>query len=180
MSITAVSYPNYYSDRWNYSIHSADAHRNRLLHMHVPSSLLYTSSLPGTHALLSQLEPRILQSKCFNNKKLPFTKEVKKTETAHLFEHILLEYLCQEHLLTGGKQAKFSGWTRWNWKKDARGIFHITISGNKTSDEQFTHAFARSVLLFETILASNVSHREHIINPKQIDLDYLFVKRMHE
>ncbi len=180
MSIPAVPYPHYHSDRWNYSIHADDVHHNRLLHMHVPSTLLYTSSLPATHTLLSQLEPRILQSKCFNSKKLPFTKEVKKTETAHLFEHILLEYLCQEQVAAGKKCVKFSGWTSWNWKKDARGIFHITISGNKTNDDQFIHAISRSILLFETILASADVKKKDIINTKQIDLDYLFVKRMHE
>ncbi len=176
MSITYVPYPKYYSDRWNYSINAETVLSKYILQMQVPESILTTASLPATHMIISKLEPRILKSKCFNNKHLPFNQEVKKTETAHLFEHILLEYLCQEHIKSGVKSAKFSGWTSWNWKKDERGVFHIKISGNKTDDTQFARAVSRSVMLFETILSMNLN----LINSKQIGLDYLFVKRMHE
>lgn len=179
MSVAVVPYPNYYSDRWNYSILAQVVKEKRLLCMQVPPSLLYTSAIPTTHTLLSHLEPRVLQTKCFNHKKLPFAKEVKKTETAHLFEHILLEYLCQEYQLAGQNNGKFSGWTQWNWKKDTRGIFHITITGSTITDEQFSHALARSVLLFETILSRSLLEKK-VINPKQIELDYLFVNRLHE
>lgn len=176
MSITSVPYPKYYSDRWNYSIQAASSTTKRLLQMQVPESMISTSSLPATHIIISKLEPRILKSKCYNQKHLPFRKEVKRTETAHLFEHILLEYLCQEQIRAGSKSAKFSGWTSWNWKNEEKGIFHIEITGNKTNDEQFARAVSRSVMLFETILSMNLS----LINSKQIGLDYLFVKRMHE
>lgn len=175
MSIYSIPYPNYYSDQWKYSLDAHYTPKKAALIMHVPHTLLTTSLLPKTSEILTSVAPRVLTSKCFNNKNIPFCEEVKNTEIAHLFEHMLLEYLCQERINSGRKSARFSGWTSWNWKKDARGIFHVEITGTMMKEEGFVRAYSRAILLFETILA-----RHSQINPKQIDLDYLFVKRMHE
>ncbi|HRN96268.1 MAG TPA: hypothetical protein PLD54_02380 [Candidatus Levybacteria bacterium] len=176
MSIQSAPYPSYFSDHWKYSLQAQYAQKKSTLIMHAPHTLLSTSALPKTAEILSTIAPKVLHTKCFNKKNIPFCEEVKNTEIAHLFEHMLLEYLCQEKINSGKKSACFSGLTSWNWKKDAHGVFHIKITGNVMNETTFIQAFARSIFLFETILARH----SKIITPKQIDLDYLFVKRMHE
>lgn len=175
MSVHSVPFPQYYSAQWNYSLEAHHTPKKTTLIMHAPHSLLSTSLMPRTAEILLAIEPRILRTKCFNSKNIPFSEEVKNTEIAHLFEHILLEYLCQERINSGRKTAQFSGLTLWNWKKDSRGIFHVEITGNKMDEDLFVRAFSRSIILIETIFA-----RHTTINSKQIDLDYLFVKKMHE
>lgn len=178
MSVPAIAFPFYSSTLWNYSINVEFGEKKSKIHFKIPIPLLTTSSLPHTRSLLQKLEPRVLKSRCINTGSLPFYKEVLSTEIAHLFEHILLEYLCQEKIKRGAKSVRFSGWTRWNWKKDERGVFYISITG-LTDTEIFTQALARTVVLFDTILASN-KKRENKISSKQIELDYLFVPRIHE
>lgn len=140
------------------------------------SDFLYTSTLPRTAEVLETLEPRVLESKCFNYRRVPFSEEVKKTEIGHLLEHILLEYLCQECLSAGSKRAHFSGLTSWNWHRESRGLFHIKINGTKTERATFTQALTRAITLFDTILAtSEEAVTLPAINSKQIAPNYLFV-----
>ncbi len=181
MSIQAISFPSYYSNLWNYSFHTNVSPRKSLIEMYIPSHFLYTSAFPQTVGILEQLEPRILKTKCFNYRKVPFAEEVKKTESAHLFEHILLEYLCQEQIKTGTPCARFSGTTRWNWRKETKGTFQVTITGTAMTETLLAQALSQTVTLFDTILASRNKRKViSYIRPKQIALDYLFVKRMQE
>src|SRR5579859_7486648 len=68
-----------------------------------------TKDFPNTFDLLEKFLPSILYSQCFNDEKIPFCQEVKQTEIGHLFEHILLEYLCLNKISFGGKKATYSG-----------------------------------------------------------------------
>ena len=94
-----------------------------------------TSNLPFIVDLLKMNLPNVLATKCFNDDNLPFREEVRNTEIGHLFEHILLEYLCQLKIAKGFSRASYAGRTRWNWIKDPRGKFHIHLNcGMKDSD----------------------------------------------
>src|ERR1700761_2246371 len=65
----------------------------------ITMDLLYnqinTKEIPFITDLLQKNLPSVLQTTCYNDLDLPFHVEVKNTEIGHLFEHILLEYLCQ-------------------------------------------------------------------------------------
>lgn len=111
-----------------------------------------TAIFPSTKKILEKLLPSILLSTCFNEEDLPFNQEVENTEIGHLFEHILLEYLCLEKLSYGYKEAVFSGRTNWNWQKDEEGTFHIIIDSGHSDAIFFPHAIEKSAILLRGIL----------------------------
>jgi hypothetical protein len=120
----------------------------------------HTTYLPNTYKTLKTLLPSVLKTECFNDSGLPFDTEVKNTEIGHLFEHILLEYLCQLKIKGGHKRASFRGVTNWNWKRDARGTFHISIDISPKDVIYLDIAMEKSIVLLNKILA----HRELGIN----------------
>lgn len=122
--------------------------------MSLLTNYFHTDSIPSTYKILQQNLPAVLKTECFNDSHLPFDAEVKNTEIGHLFEHILLEYLCQHKIQNGHKKASFRGLTQWNWKKDLKGTFHITIEAKPEDTLFFKEALEKSVLLLNTILSS--------------------------
>jgi hypothetical protein len=111
----------------------------------------------ATTTLTSQL-PIIMKCDCYNEGGLPFSEEVKHTETGHLLEHILLEYLCQEKLAAGYDRAEFCGNTSWNWVKEKRGCFHITINKDVKDSSFFMPALKQSLHLLNQIMHTNTDH----------------------
>lgn len=128
---------------------------------------LSTENLPLTENILKETLPSIFRSVCFNNGELPFNIEVKNTETAHLFEHILLEYLCMYKLKKGYKCVKFCGETCWNWKIDEVGVFHIVVSSTLEEKEIFCKALEKSMGLFNFILQGRRWSIDPILIPSQ-------------
>ncbi|KKR25220.1 MAG: hypothetical protein UT56_C0002G0034 [Candidatus Levybacteria bacterium GW2011_GWB1_39_7] len=63
--------------------------------MECQDPIIETDQLPKTFEILNKMLPSIFKSKCYNDKNLPFFIEVRSTEIGHLFEHIMLEYICQ-------------------------------------------------------------------------------------
>lgn len=120
--------------------------------MQLSTSIINTVDLPGTYRALKKFLPSILKSKCFNDDNVPFAEEVKHTEIGHLFEHILLEYLCQHKLAKGVNDVVFSGTTKWNWYLDPRGTFHITVSAGLRNLDIFPIALEKSVQLLQIII----------------------------
>jgi len=118
-------------------------------------SHVYTGSLPYTALILKDKLPTVHQSKCFNYYNFTFSQEVKNTEMGHLFEHILLEYLCLLKINKGYKSVVFEGITNWDWQKEEKGTFHIKIFGKSTIFE-FSHALQKSVELVDFIIRSQV------------------------
>lgn len=143
---------NYNSPYFNLAI----KHRIQTLriNMYCSTAFLTTDFLPHTTSLLEKTLPSVLLTECFNEENLPFSSEVKKTEIAHLFEHILLEYLCLEKISDGTSDACFSGRTHWNWIKYPKGSFFITISMEKTDLVFLPTALQKTIILMEQILKS--------------------------
>lgn len=112
-----------------------------------------TRHIPQTIDILKSYVPTVLDSLCFNDEKLPFSLEVKSTEIGHLFEHVLLEYLCYFKLLTGYTDAEYSGVTSWNWQRDPYGVFHITINTGWEDAEILSQALSQSILLLQHVLS---------------------------
>jgi hypothetical protein len=111
-----------------------------------------TSHLPFIVDLLKMNLPNVLVTKCFNDDNLPFREEVRNTEIGHLFEHILLEYLCQLKIAKGSSRASYAGRTRWNWIKDPRGKFHIHLNCGLKDADILPIAVEKTVTLMKFIL----------------------------
>ncbi len=111
-----------------------------------------TTQMPFIRQMLKKDLPTIFRSKCFNEENIPFYKEVISTELGHLFEHILLEYLCLAKINTGFSEATFSGMTRWNWNRDPYGTFHIEIGIDEQDKVFLTQALSKTMTLFQKIL----------------------------
>jgi len=117
-------------------------------------SSVNTSDFPHTYRTLKTFLPSVLTTECFNDENLPFSQEVKSTEIGHLFEHILLEYMCQLKIAKGHKSAVFAGKTRWNWERDPRGTFHIRVNCTLKDVDIFPTALNKTIALMKIILNS--------------------------
>ncbi len=125
--------------------------------LEIIAPILTTGSVPNTVSYLENNLPTVLKNKCFNEESLPFHKEVIKTEIGHLFEHMLLEYLCLEKRSLGHKKVAYNGKTSWNWKKDKKGVFHIVIDAGLNEDKVLNEALSKSTSLFTDFL-SNINY----------------------
>lgn len=119
--------------------------------MQMLNTVVSTKELPATFAVLQNHLPSIYKSKCFNDKKFSFRKEVLATEVGHLFEHIMLEYLCFLKVKEGVLEAVFDGETHWNWKRDPFGTFHIEIEVGVEDNKIFAEALTKSMELLSLI-----------------------------
>jgi hypothetical protein len=120
--------------------------------LQVSPDLLYTGQLSATLKVLRKQLPSIFKCECFNEDNRPFREEVKNTELGHLFEHVLLEFLCKEKLNDGCDFADFSGVTNWNWKRDPRGTFHIHIGMKKEESMYFYKALQQTIEIINSII----------------------------
>lgn len=125
------------------------------------NKVICTSNLPSTCTILEKLLPTIYTSTCYNDNNLPFSQEVLNTETGHLFEHILLEYLCIEKLSQGYDDAIYEGVTTWDWNKYKFGTFYIDIKISNQESNIFLSALQKAINLFETILKNSCTHDVH-------------------
>ncbi len=120
--------------------------------MQTYTASIQTTDLPLTSLVLTFFIPDIFNHDCFNQSNLSFLDEVGCTEVGHLFEHILLEYLTQLVYNYQGLHKNFKGETKWNWRKDPYGSFHIVITGQNLSRQVFfKEALTKSVYLIELI-----------------------------
>lgn len=116
---------------------------------------LNTQEIPTIVPLLEDNLPSVLTTMCYNDKNLPFNEEVQNTEIGHLFEHILLEYLCQHKLAKGARRATYAGKTKWNWTRDPMGRFHIHLTCGKKDADILPLALEKTVALMKVILSYN-------------------------
>lgn len=113
-----------------------------------------TNEIPGTISVLQTSLPRIFKHKCFNTGNYAFKKEAANTELGHLFEHILLEFLCIYKYKEGQNDFNLKGLTEWNWLQDPRGIFYISLNTEKNDTFILQQALIQTQKLMETILLS--------------------------
>lgn len=115
---------------------------------------VHTGHIPFIDEVLREHLPSVLLTQCYNDEELPFAQEVKDTEIGHLFEHILLEYLCQLKIAKGSSQAVFSGRTSWNWIKDPKGKFHINLTCGVKDSDILPIALEKTIKLMKIVLSS--------------------------
>jgi len=137
----------------NYNLSVKHFTNQTQIEMSLLTPYYHTTHLPSTYEVLSDNLPTVLKTKCFNDSDLPFDIEVKNTEIGHLFEHILLEYLCQLKIQNGYSNACFRGVTNWNWKKDVKGTFHIFIDLEPEDIIYLDIAMEKSMKLLNKILS---------------------------
>lgn len=125
-----------------------------ILHLKIKKSQVQTRDLPDTVDILAKHLPSIFTNSCFNGKGLCFYDEVQNTEVGHLFEHILLEYMCLAKI-PYQNSVSFEGRTFWN--NDTRDLFRIEISCSPQDWTFFNTALAQGVFLMDTIYASSTS-----------------------
>jgi len=123
--------------------------------MQLFNNKISTSEIPFVTELLNDHLPTVLLTKCYNETNLPFAVEVRNTELGHLFEHILLEYLCQLKIAKGFSQASFSGRTSWNWVKDPMGKFHIRLSCGSKDADILPLAIEKTIALMKILMQYN-------------------------
>lgn len=114
-----------------------------------------TRDFPLTLQMLKLYLPSIFQSTCYNDAHIPFPKEVCQTEVGHLFEHVLLEYLCLVKMENGVDDVSYEGVTDWNWVRDPKGTFHITIHAKAEELDLFQEALQRTITLMNIILTED-------------------------
>ncbi len=137
-----------------YRLEIKNSQKGAFIKMKLFTSYFHTNSLPFTHSLLKKHLPEVLLTKCFNDSGLPFDKEVENTEIGHLFEHIILEYLCQRKIESGHKRASFRGVTNWNWREDERGTFNIEIGLKPQDIIYFQYALEKSIKLLDKLIVN--------------------------
>jgi hypothetical protein len=155
--MTIIRYPEIRPNLLSYSdFHLAVKSTNKLISitMSMQKPYFYTNYFPMTYDILESGLPELLRAICFNDSDLPFNTEVKNTEMGHLFEHIILEYMCELKIKSGYQKASFKGVTNWNWKKDTKGTFHIEIGIGQEDLEFFEIALQKSIVLLNKILVS--------------------------
>jgi hypothetical protein len=130
------------------------------IRMEMLNSIYNTRVLPNTHEFLRKHLPSILRSRCFNKHNYPFTKEVRATQIAHLFEHMILEYLSTSKRRRGVENHIHNGVTRWDWSVDKLGVFHIDIDSKKEDRELLLIALEKSVVLVSALMRTNLQIKQ--------------------
>lgn len=142
---------NYSSSRFEL-VGFCDKH-GTVIEMTVKNGFLKTGLFPMTRTILLARVPEVLETQCFNDEQLAFYDEVVDTEIAHLFEHLVLEYICQLKIMAGYKSADHCGRTYWNTQSD-NGIFRVKIDACFRDRDFVVAAVAQSVKIIEEIFAS--------------------------
>ena len=123
--------------------------------MDVLYNQINTQEIPFVTDLLEENLPSVLATICYNEQDLPFCEEVQNTEIGHLFEHILLEYLCQYKMKKGARRATYAGRTTWNWVRDPFGRFHIHLTCGTKDADILPIALEQTVGLMKILLEYN-------------------------
>lgn len=109
----------------------------------------YTKDLPDTLSVLEKELPTIFENQCFNGQGKSFYEEAKNTETAHLFEHIILENMCLTKI-EHANSAVYNGRTFWD-KSANNHCYQIRLNVPLVDWPIFATAFTKSLNLVEKI-----------------------------
>lgn len=84
-----------------------------------------TAAFPGLAARALGRLPGLVRHPCDSGHKRGIEAELADTETPHLLEHVALELLACE----GHPRRDLRGRTSWDFARDGRGVFCVTLSG---------------------------------------------------
>lgn len=106
------------------------------------------SCVSGFNKHILRTLPGLKNHDCYNDDKRSFVCEFRRTETAHAFEHILIEYI----LGLDRTAENVVGWTRWNWDENPE--FTYTIEINYTNRDIFSNALQKALFLISQSINS--------------------------
>lgn len=150
MTVQLTSLPHSFRSReYTLAIHRET--ESVVITMRTLAGIVNTRDLPLTYSLLKKLLPAIFHTRCYNYARWSFAREVRATEVGHLFEHILLTYLCDAQRHRGVFDVVFHGETAWDWNTDALGTFHISLSVQHTDESLFSKSLTQSISLMNLI-----------------------------
>ncbi len=86
------------------------------------SEPLRTAGIPEAVDRALALLPGLARHRCRNGTNAAFVDEAADTEIPHLFEHIVLEIMG-----LAGSPRTLRGETRWDFERDGRGVFRISV-----------------------------------------------------
>ncbi len=145
---------NLYEEKKLYELAISQNKLGVYIKMSMHTSHYHTNYFPDTLTILKNQIPSVLTTKCFNKNNYSFDREVLNTEIGHLFEHILLQNLCDLKLASGSQKAVYKGLTQWDWTRDAKGTFHITLSVDTNDWGIFPNALNKTEEIVKQILSS--------------------------
>ena len=82
-----------------------------------------TSVTPGVADRILERYPGLIRHRCQCGSARGIAAELRNTETPHLLEHLTLELM-----VLAGAPRSLSGLTRWDFKRDGRGVFRVSIA----------------------------------------------------
>lgn len=136
-----------------FSLRLLSREKKSYIYMQLFTNQITTRYIKNVTSILQEYVPSIFASICYNDRNLPFGKEMKNTEIGHLYEHILLEFVAQLHHIYRGDQSDFCGTTSWNWQKTPRGTFKIEINVGKRDKEIMQKAMLMTNNVMDIVLA---------------------------
>jgi len=87
-----------------------------------PSEAWRTSEAPWLPARMLAALPGLKGHRCESGSANTFAEELEDTELAHLLEHAALELMAM-----AGSPDTLRGETSWDFKRDGRGTFHVSL-----------------------------------------------------
>lgn len=101
---------------------SSDAGRVELVLALEPGDPSRTSQAPGLAESVRRVLPGIDRHRCTSPGTGLLASEIADTEIAHLVEHVALEFA-----VLAGSPRTLGGNTDWDFARDGRGVFRITL-----------------------------------------------------
>lgn len=86
------------------------------------TGMMRTSSITGIAERALEVLPTLEAHWCDNPSGRPFSEEIADTEVPHLFEHVIMEIMA-----LAGSPRTLRGQTRWDFKRDGKGIFRVSV-----------------------------------------------------
>lgn len=84
--------------------------------------MMRTSSTPGLTGRVLEILPTLEKHLCENPAGRSFAEELADTEIPHLFEHVVMEIMA-----LAGSPRTLRGQTRWDFRRDGRGVFRVSV-----------------------------------------------------
>lgn len=126
-------------------------HSKTKIEMKVLNGIVKTRNLQKLNEVLGEHVPTIFESKCINKNGLTFEAEVADTQIGHLYEHMVLEFLCQIKVANGYNRAIYSGLTSWNLQAQDRGCFNISLNAGVTDWSYLVYSIRKASFLLNKI-----------------------------
>lgn len=119
--------------------------------LHVPPHIRNTKQIAGFSDRCLSHHPHLKFHLCDNDKCQSFPEELKETELAHVFEHVLLDLIGEKDK----EIRRIKGYTSWDWRKSERNTYEIHL--HYTEKEIMSEALTDAISSFGQIFNSEAT-----------------------